>query len=181
MAREHVLQRRPLVLDQRSRERYFLDGFLAVPGHIDARWLERLRAVVAAKIEESRALTGSDDQFDLVPDHSAEKPNIRRLRKAVDQHPELWAFAQDPKPGEAYNLGGGRANAASLLECVELVAEASGGRRPVLTYDERARVGDHICYYSDMAKFREHFPGWQQEHDLPGIVEEMVAALATDR
>src|SRR5262249_3173568 len=25
-----------------------------------------------------------------------EKPNIRRLRKAVDQHPELWAFAQDP-------------------------------------------------------------------------------------
>ena len=89
----------------------------------------------------------------------------------------FWAFAQDPKPGEAYNLGGGKANAASLLECVELVAAASGGKRPVLTYDDQARVGDHICYYSDMGKFREHFPGWRQEYDVPAIVEEMVAAV----
>jgi ectoine hydroxylase len=67
-----------------------------VPGYVGAAWLDRLRAVVAAKIEESRTLTASDDQFDLAPDHSAEKPNIRRLRKAVDQHHELWAFAKDP-------------------------------------------------------------------------------------
>ena len=96
MKDERVLERRPLVLDQRSRERYFEDGFLVVPGYVGAAWLDRLRAVVAAKIEESRALSASDDQFDLAPDHSAERPNIRRLRKAVDQHPELWAFAQDP-------------------------------------------------------------------------------------
>jgi hypothetical protein len=38
----------------------------------------------------------SDDQFDLAPDHSPGKPNIRQLRKAVDQHSELWAFARDP-------------------------------------------------------------------------------------
>jgi ectoine hydroxylase-related dioxygenase (phytanoyl-CoA dioxygenase family) len=92
---ERVLERRPLVLDQRSRERYFEDGFLVVPGYVGAAWLARLRAVVDAKIEESRALSASDDQFDLAPDHTADKPNIRRLRKAVDQHPELWAFAQD--------------------------------------------------------------------------------------
>jgi len=96
MTPEHVLQRRPLVLDQRARERYFADGFLTVPGYVGAAWLERLRAVVTAKIEESRARAASDDQFDLAPDHSAEKPNIRRLRKAVDQHPELWTFATDP-------------------------------------------------------------------------------------
>ena len=96
MKDEQVLERKPLVLDQRSRERYFEDGFLVVPGYVDAAWLDRLRAVVAAKIEESRALSASDDQFDLAPDHSAGKPNIRRLRKAVDQHPELWAFAKDP-------------------------------------------------------------------------------------
>jgi hypothetical protein len=95
MTPDRVLEGRPLVLDQRARERYFEDGFLTVPGYVGADWLLRLRAVVAAKIEESRALTASDDQFDLAPDHSAEKPNIRRLRKAVDQHPELWAFAQD--------------------------------------------------------------------------------------
>ena len=91
-----ILAGQPLVLDQRERERYFEDGFLTVPGYVGAAWLERLRAVVTAKIEESRTLAISDDQFDLAPDHSAEKPNIRRLRKAVDQHPELWAFAKDP-------------------------------------------------------------------------------------
>ena len=96
MIPEQILAARPLVLDQGKRERYFEDGFLAVPGYIGAAWLDRLRAVVAAKIEESRPLTAADDQFDLAPDHSAEKPNIRRLRKAVDQHPELWTFAKDP-------------------------------------------------------------------------------------
>ena len=54
------------------------------------------RSGASVEIEQSRALAASDDQFDLAPDHCAEKPNIRRLRKAVDQHPELWAFAQDP-------------------------------------------------------------------------------------
>jgi ectoine hydroxylase len=95
MTPESVLRRASLVLDQRAREQYFEDGFLTVPGYVGAAWLGRLRAVVAAKIDESRARTASDDQFDLAPDHSADKPNIRRLRKAVDQHPELWTFAQD--------------------------------------------------------------------------------------
>ena len=71
-----------------------------------------------------------------------------------------------------------RTNAASLLECVELIAAASGGKRPELTYDDQARVGDHICYYTDMAKFRGHFPAWEQRYDLDAIVEEMVAAVA---
>ena len=95
MTQDRVLQHPPLVLEQKVRERYFEDGFLVVPSYIGTAWLGRLRAVVAAKIEESRPLTSSDDQFDLAPDHTAAKPNIRRLRKAVDQHPELWSFAQD--------------------------------------------------------------------------------------
>jgi ectoine hydroxylase len=95
MTSERVLGHRPLVLDPRARECYFADGFLAVPGAVGADWLARLRAVVAVKIEESRRLTTSDEQFDLAPDHTAEKPNIRRLRKAVDHHPHLWAFARD--------------------------------------------------------------------------------------
>ena len=82
MKDERVLERTPLMLDRQARERYFEDGFLVVPGYVSASWLDRLRAVVAAKIEESRALSASDDQFDLAPDHSAETPNIRRLRKA---------------------------------------------------------------------------------------------------
>jgi ectoine hydroxylase-related dioxygenase (phytanoyl-CoA dioxygenase family) len=93
---ERVLAHAPLVLDQAARERYFDDGFLVVPGYVGRAWLDRLRAVVAAKIDESRTVRVSNDQFDLAPNHSAEKPNIRRLRRAVDQHPELWTFATDP-------------------------------------------------------------------------------------
>jgi len=103
---------------------------------------------------------------------------VRDQIHSADVISAFWAFAQDPKPGEAYNLGGGKANAASLLECVELVAEASGGKRPELTYDEQARIGDHICYYTDMAKFRADFPTWEQRYDLPTIVDEMVSMVA---
>jgi CDP-paratose 2-epimerase len=103
---------------------------------------------------------------------------VRDQIHSADVISAFWAFAQDPKPGGAvYNLGGGKANAASLLECVELIAAASGGKRPRLTYDDQARLGDHICYYTDMARFRADFPGWRQEHELPSIVDQMVAAV----
>jgi len=95
MTPERVLRHAPLVLDQRARERYFADGVLAVPAYVGAAWLDRLRAVAAEKIEAARSRTASDDEFDLAPGHSAAQPNIRRLRKAVDRDPDLWAFAQD--------------------------------------------------------------------------------------
>jgi CDP-paratose 2-epimerase len=101
----------------------------------------------------------------------------KQVRDQIHSHDVVsafWAFAQDPRPGEVYNLGGGKENAASLLECVELVAEASGGHRPRLTYTDQARVGDHVCYYTDMGKFRSHFPGWKQEYGLDRIISEMV-------
>ncbi|HYI61593.1 MAG TPA: NAD-dependent epimerase/dehydratase family protein [Acidimicrobiales bacterium] len=102
---------------------------------------------------------------------------VRDQIHSADVVSAFWAFAQDPRPGEVYNLGGGKANAASLRECVEMVA-ARSGTRPVLTYDEANRVGDHICYYTDMAKFRSHYPGWRQEWTLDAIVDEMVGAMA---
>jgi CDP-paratose 2-epimerase len=103
---------------------------------------------------------------------------VRDQIHSADVVSALWAFAQDPRPGEVYNLGGGKANAASLLECVELIATASGGLRPTLSYDDTNRVGDHICYYSDMTKFRSHFPTWEPAYSLEAIVDEMVAAVA---
>lgn len=103
---------------------------------------------------------------------------VRDQIHSADVIAAFWAFAQAPTLGGAvYNLGGGKANAASLLECVELIADASGGKRPSLTYDEQARVGDHICYYTDMARFRADYPSWRQAHDLPAIVEQMVGAV----
>lgn len=91
----------------------------------------------------------------------------------------FWHFAQNPRPGEVYNLGGGKDNAASLLECVDLICQASGGKRPRLTYSETNRIGDHICYYSDLRKLRAHFPDWNLTYSLPQIVEEMVERVSS--
>ena len=82
MTPEQVLDHPALVLDQRARKRYFDDGFLTVPGYVAPAWLDRLRAVVAEKIEASRALTASDDQFDLAPDHSGDQVGYRSIFSA---------------------------------------------------------------------------------------------------
>ena len=70
-----------------------------------------------------------------------------------------------------------KANAASLLECVEMIACYSG-RRPVLTYSESNRKGDHICYYTDLSKFRAHYPHWKLTYSLEQIVEEIVKTIS---
>jgi len=41
-------------------------------------------------------------------------------------------------------------------------------------YQEQHRIGDHICYISDLTKLQAHFPHWQLEFDLPRIVCELV-------
>jgi CDP-paratose 2-epimerase len=92
----------------------------------------------------------------------------------------FWHFAQNPHPGEVYNLGGGKENAASLIECVEMIRQVSG-KRPRLSYNETPRVGDHICYYSDLRKLRAHYPGWEKKYGLPQIVEEMVKAVSDQK
>lgn len=90
----------------------------------------------------------------------------------------FWQFAQNPRPGEVYNLGGGKENAASLLECVEMIHKITG-KRPTMTFSDTPRIGDHICYYSDMRKFRRDYPQWKLARTLPDIVQEIALAVQT--
>jgi CDP-paratose 2-epimerase len=83
-------------------------------------------------------------------------------------------FCRHPRQGEAYNLGGGRANSLSILETVAILKQM--GHHLEYTYEETNRVGDHICYISDLTKLRTHFPNWKMEYDLNRIVEEIVQA-----
>lgn len=84
-------------------------------------------------------------------------------------------FARDPRPGEVYNLGGGRANSVSMLEAIARI-EALAGRKINWTYSAQARKGDHICYISNLAKLKSHYPSWSLTRSLDSILEEMVAA-----
>jgi CDP-paratose 2-epimerase len=83
-------------------------------------------------------------------------------------------FARNPRPGEVYNLGGGRANSVSMLEAIAQI-EALTGRKINWTYSEKARKGDHMCYISNLAKFKSHYPGWDLTRSLDSILEEMAA------
>ena len=103
----------------------------------------------------------------------------KQVRDQIHCHDVInafWHFAQNPRPGEVYNLGGGKGNAASLMECVDLI-EKICGKKPELTYSEENRVGDHICYYSDLRKLYDHFPDWKLTYDLPQITEEIIQTV----
>jgi CDP-paratose 2-epimerase len=85
------------------------------------------------------------------------------------------AFIAAPRVGEVYNLGGGKGNSCSILEAFALVAERSG--KPMrYEYDEKHRIGDHICYYSDLRKMVAHYPGWSITVPLVTIFDEIVDA-----
>lgn len=102
----------------------------------------------------------------------------KQVRDQLHSHDVIeafWQFIQSPRPGEVYNLGGGKENAASVLECINLIEDLTG-KRPQVTYSDEARIGDHICYYSDLGKLRAHFPDWRLTYSLQGIIEEMIEA-----
>lgn len=84
-------------------------------------------------------------------------------------------FAADPRPGEVYNLGGGRQNSASVLECIALI-ENKIHRKIDWTYNHQNRRGDHICYISDLSKLKVHYPDWDLTHSLDDILSEMIVA-----
>jgi CDP-paratose 2-epimerase len=84
-------------------------------------------------------------------------------------------FAAHPRPGEVYNLGGGRENSASVLESIDLIRDI-GGYEVTWTYDDRNRIGDHICYISDLRKLKSHYPRWSITRSLREIVREMIEA-----
>jgi CDP-paratose 2-epimerase len=81
-------------------------------------------------------------------------------------------FSKNPRRGEVYNLGGGRENAASLLECVAKI-ESLLGCKIKTSYVDEARKGDHICYVSDLRKFKSHYPDWRITQSLDLILERM--------
>src|SRR5881398_1363499 len=87
-------------------------------------------------------------------------------------------FAANPRPGEVYNLGGGRANSISMLEAIERIERMSGNKL-AWQYVDEARKGDHICYISNTRKFLSHYPNWKITRGLDVIFEEIIAVQRT--
>jgi CDP-paratose 2-epimerase len=91
----------------------------------------------------------------------------------------MHEFCKHPRPGEVYNLGGGKDNACSIWEAFQMT-ESITGKKQRYTYVDQNRTGDHICYYSDLRKIKNHFPAWTITKPLYTIIEE-IAASWSDR
>jgi CDP-paratose 2-epimerase len=82
------------------------------------------------------------------------------------------AFRRAPREAAVYNIGGGRHTNCSMIEAIELCEEIAG--RPLnWTLGERARMGDHRWWISDLGEFQRDYPRWDQEYDLKRILQEI--------
>jgi CDP-paratose 2-epimerase len=84
----------------------------------------------------------------------------------------MYEFWKSPRVAEVYNLGGGKSNSCSVVEAFRMAEEVTGKKMNWRYVDEN-RVGDHICYYSDLRKMQTHFPDWRIVKTLPMIFEEI--------
>ncbi len=100
---------------------------------------------------------------------------VRDQIHSADVVSAIAAYCEAPRPGEVYNIGGGRASNASVRECIERV-EALVGRPLRTEYRDEPRRGDHICYISDTRHFQDHYPEWRLTRSLDDIIEEIVRA-----
>ena len=87
----------------------------------------------------------------------------------------MYEFWKSPRVAEVYNLGGGKSNSCSVLEAFGM-AENVTGKKMNWRYVDENRIGDHICYYSDLRKMKAHYPNWRIRKTLPMIFEEIAAS-----
>ena len=100
---------------------------------------------------------------------------VRDQIHSFDVANAFFHFMQNPRHGEAYNIGGTKNNAASVLEVISILKE-DFGLTLNYNYDSKNRVGDHMCYYTDIGKFGKQFPNWHISKSLKQIVAEIVEA-----
>ena len=102
----------------------------------------------------------------------------KQVRDNIHSHDlvsAFWHFFRNPRPGAVYNMGGSRHSNISMLEAIDRVQELSG-KRLDFTISEKARIGDHMWYVSDVRKFQGDYPEWAYEYTIDRILNDMVKA-----
>jgi CDP-paratose 2-epimerase len=89
-------------------------------------------------------------------------------------------FIKAPRVAEVYNIGGGKNNTCSILEAFDMISHISGIPMKWKYLDEN-RIGDHICYYSDLSKMKTHYPAWDITKSLEDIFKEIYQAWTTKK
>ncbi len=98
---------------------------------------------------------------------------VRDQIHAYDLATAFEAIIDNPSVGEVFNLGGGPDNTISVLEAIELVSQKLS-IKPKIKYSKENRIGDHICYISDIRKFQKKYPDWQLTYSIDAIIDEQI-------
>lgn len=102
-----------------------------------------------------------------------EGKQVRDQIHAFDLAKAFEQIIKKPNIGEVFNLGGGTENTISVLEAINLVASKLN-ITPKITYNPKNRVGDHICYISNIGKFQKRYPKWKLTYSIEDMITEQL-------
>ena len=74
------------MLSQKQIDFYHDNGYLVVEDVLSADELAALQRVTDEFVERSRHISQHNEVFDLEPNHSAERPRLRRIKNPIAQH-----------------------------------------------------------------------------------------------
>jgi CDP-paratose 2-epimerase len=100
---------------------------------------------------------------------------VRDTIHSYDVCAAITAFAAAPRPAAVYNLGGGRPSSISVLEAIGRFEDLYGHGLDARYVDEPRR-GDHVCYITDLRRFRSDYPEWELRYSLDDILGELAAS-----
>jgi len=98
---------------------------------------------------------------------------VRDQIHCTDVISAIEQYVESPAPGAVYNLGGCKENSASILEIIDILREEHN-LDLIYSLSDKNRTGDHICYYTDMSKFKTNYLGWKIKVSLRDIIAEMI-------
>lgn len=107
----------------------------------------------------------------------------KQVRDNIHSYDVIRAMEEvikNPRVGEVYNIGGGRENSISILEAIDKIEKLTG-KKIKTEYVDEPRVGDHICYLTDLTKFKSHYPDWEITKSVDQTLAEMVQQSYGDK
>ncbi|MBV9341728.1 MAG: GDP-mannose 4,6-dehydratase [Acidobacteria bacterium] len=99
--------------------------------------------------------------------------NGRQVRDVLSIDDLMSAFERvrermEKTAGQIYNVGGGTANSASLVEVIDQIEKITG--KKIRFRLERPRLGDQLFYVTDYHKLQKH-TGWKPKRNLRQTIQ----------
>ena len=99
---------------------------------------------------------------------------VRDNLSSYDVSSIIWELYKKPaKPGEVFNIGGGRESNISVIEAIKK-CETITKNKFNFKYVNIARSGDHKFWITDMKKFKKKYPKWNIKYNIDDILLQML-------